>query len=72
MKPKKLKSNGTVTLHERFRTTGLLEYGNVLVKKETLGRISKVTDNEFEFTEVFRGFKFKFKNSELSKYLKEV
>lgn len=72
MKPKKLKSNGTVTLHERFRTTGLLEYGNVLIKKETLGRISKVTENGFEFTEVFRGFKFKFKNSEFSKYLKEV
>ena len=71
MKPKKLKSNGTVVLHERFRTTGLLEHGNILIPKDTLGSITKVTETGFEFTEVFRGFKIKFKNSEFAKYLKE-
>ncbi len=71
MKKKLLKDNGVVKLHERFRTNVLLEDSGILVKKDTLGRITKVTDKGFEFTEVFRGLKFKFKNSEFESCLKE-
>mgnify|MGYP003380406227 CR=1 FL=1 len=71
MNPKKLKSNKVVALHEKFRTNVLLEHNGILIPKDTLGTITKVTETGFEFTEVFRGFKFKFKNSEFAKDLKE-